>query len=84
MKKKWHVLGTEIIDENGYIIAECDLYEKITIGNKIHNAKLIAAAPELLDACTKVMAGGYGCSPSVELMDNLKKICEAAINKATK
>jgi hypothetical protein len=58
------------------------LSEKVTIGNKKANAKLIAAAPELLEACIEVMKGGYGCSPSVEYMDSLKKKCENAINKA--
>lgn len=80
--EKWHIIGTEIINQNGYIIAECDLSEKVTIGNKKANAKLIAAAPELLEACIEVMKGGYGCAPSVEFMDSLKKKCENAINKA--
>lgn len=47
------------------------------------NAKLIAAAPDLLNACLKVIKGGYGCGPSVEYMDSLKKECELAIKKAT-
>ena len=47
------------------------------------NAKLIAAAPDLLNACLKVIKGGYGCGPSVEYMDSLKKECEIAIKKAT-
>ena len=47
------------------------------------NAKLAAAAPDLLKACIDVMAGGYGCAPSVELMDKLKLKCEAAIKRAT-
>lgn len=49
----------------------------------IENAKLIAAAPDLLEACLKVINGGYGCAPSVEYMDSLKKECEKAIKKAT-
>jgi hypothetical protein len=47
------------------------------------NAKLIAAAPDLLKACLKVINGGYGCAPSVEYMDSIKKECEQAIKKAT-
>ena len=46
------------------------------------NAKLISAAPDLLRACKKVLTGGYGCAPSVEFMDKLKKECENAINKS--
>lgn len=40
------------------------------------------AAPDLLMACKAVLSGGYGCAPSVEYMDSLKKKCEKAINKA--
>ena len=47
------------------------------------NAKLIAAAPDLLEACLKVTESELGCAPSVEYMDKLKKICEQAIKKAT-
>lgn len=49
----------------------------------IENAKLIAAAPDLLEACLKVTESELGCAPSVEYMDKLKKICEQAIIKAT-
>ena len=47
------------------------------------NAKLIAAAPDLLKACNAVMSCGYGCAPSVGYMDKLIKKCELAIKKAT-
>lgn len=47
------------------------------------NAKLIAAAPDLLEACLKVTESELGCAPSVDYMDKLKKICEQAIKKAT-
>ena len=49
----------------------------------LSNAKLIAAAPDLLEACLKVTESELGCAPSVEYMDKLKKICEQAIKKAT-
>lgn len=47
------------------------------------NAKLIAAAPNLLDACQKVIKVGKGCAPSVEYMESLIEICEKATQKAT-
>ena len=48
------------------------------------NAKLIAAAPDLLNACLKVIESEYGTGPSVGYFDDLKMKCEAAINKAIK
>jgi len=67
--------NNEIEFYGGYLVAE-------SIGNN-KSAKLIAAAPELLEACIAVMKGGYGCAPSVEIMDSLKLKCESAIKKAT-
>ena len=61
--------------QRGYLICE-------SVSKKA-DAKLIAAAPDLLNACLKVIKGGYGCGPSVEYMDSLKKECELAIKKAT-
>lgn len=47
-----------------------------------NNQQLLDAAPDLLKACKAVLVGGYGCAPSVEYMDSLKKKCELAIEKA--
>ena len=85
---KWHVIGTEIIDQNGYIIAECDLSEKVTIGNKKANAKLIAAAPELLEALKSITEyWDTANNDNLSLHDHVRhslKLAESAINKATK
>ena len=92
-KGKWEAIGFECVDfsnlivgvKNGKPAGICKIfYDGIKIPDEAKaNAKLIAAAPDLLEACQKVISGGYGCAPSVEFMDNLKKICESAIKKAT-
>lgn len=66
--------------------SQCKIANRIsgwTLEEVEANAKLMAAAPELLKACIAVMNGGYGCAPSVEFMDDLKMKCEYAIKKAT-
>ena len=40
------------------------------------------ATEDLLKACKKVISSGYGCAPSVGYMDELKKLCEDAINNS--
>lgn len=80
------VMNYNIVDcSNGKAICTMLRFNPYAIDEKkiLSDAKIIAAAPELLNACQKVMTGGYGCAPSVEFMDNLKRICESAINKAT-
>ena len=69
----------------GITVATINKFSPYEIPKEVQeaNAKLIAAAPDLLKACLKVIKGGYGCGPSVEYMDSLKKECELAIKKAT-
>jgi len=84
-KDKWGVCSankTEVNSFNGTAIAECGMSQMASMEERQANAKLIAAAPELLKACQKVLKGGYGCAPSIEYMDILKKGCELAIKKA--
>lgn len=67
-------------DFKGLILATVEAYHVHSNTNQA--VKAHPAMPELLNACKAVLSGGYGCAPSVEYMDKLKRMCEEAINKA--
>ena len=53
-KDKWGVCSankTEVNSFNGTAIAECGMSQMATIEEREANARLIAAAPELFEAC---------------------------------
>lgn len=67
-------------DFKGLILATVKAYHVQSNTNQAVTAH--PSMPELLNACKAVLSGGYGCAPSVEYMDKLKRMCEEAINKA--
>lgn len=46
------------------------------------NARLIAAAPELLEACREVAAGQLDNDPPERFIARMREVCRAAIAKA--
>ena len=78
-KGEWTTNGTIIQDEKGLAIAQVwpktNLSSEESVNLMKANACLIAAAPDLLEACEKAFEESH--NPKVE------KILEAAIAKAT-
>lgn len=85
--------GVEAAENDGWHIADCDMGPSSTRegeadiphAEKLANARLIAAAPELLEALNIAelfMSGFEGDSMQVEIEGQLRKI-RAAIAKAT-
>lgn len=75
--KKWHAIGVDVVDGDGYCIADCSASGRIPFEKMQENAKLIAAAPELLEACNKALGLVILEVPTYDMLLN-------AINKATK
>lgn len=81
MKTIWEIKGTSIVSGDKKI---CDLTPKADPKEDVANAKLIAAAPELLEAlrrCNEVMAYLYN-EGIVRLRMNIERNSKA-IKKAT-
>ena len=66
-------------DDDGVMtIASLDVFGKLTLADQRRHACLIAAAPDLLEACKKITETVDGLDMSAELWDDL----HAAIAKA--
>lgn len=80
--------GARVWSENGEtLIADADASESLRKEIKKANARLIAAAPELLKALTKLLDMHERCdagfAPHVELRFAIRDMARAAIAKAT-
>lgn len=77
-RTNWRFYGkNEVVDQHGAIIADCNLSQMISNDEKIANTKLIAAAPELFEACREALK-------YVDIEEPAFDIITKAINKATK
>lgn len=81
MEKRWHVIGTDVVDSDGFCVADCAASGRIPLEKMQDNAKLIAAAPELLNAC-KSMVDRCNLDNLENLIPEYEIMC-SAINKAT-
>lgn len=82
IKDKWGVCSankTEVNSYNGTAIAECGMSQMASMEEREANAKLIAAAPELLEA-VKLTLNWIKTGQEFEL--SVKNSCENAIKKA--
>lgn len=70
-----------VADAQGHAVALVSEGAFINSKNEA-TAKLFAAAPELLQACLKVIETENGSAPSVAYMDELKDLCRTAVKKA--
>jgi hypothetical protein len=80
--------GARVWSENGEtLIADADASESLRKEIKKANARLIAAAPDLLEALTKLLDMNERCdagfAPHVELRFAIRDMARAAITKAT-
>ncbi|ELY2498508.1 hypothetical protein SMB59_004027 [Cronobacter muytjensii] len=76
---KWHVMRGDVLDKNGRMVA---CIEGFCPGeNEIYDAKLIAAAPDLLEALQKMFRAGQKQNWN-ERYESEMNAARAAINKA--
>lgn len=73
--------GHYIVDDQGYIVADMPSYNNTKPSEA--NARLIAAAPELLDAAQSVLATLKAMRQD-DMIRGMQMVLEIAINKATK
>jgi hypothetical protein len=79
----WHCLYTRVDDASGYQVCHGDLHGKGEETN-LANLRLIAAAPELLDALRRIAAiENQLVGPDWEEIDEARVIALMAIEKAT-
>ena len=70
-------------DEEPSTIGEIDLAgDGIDKDTGLANARLIAAAPDLLAACEELVRGFDGETDCTELLDMIDKVARAALSKA--
>lgn len=68
-----------------HIVADCAHNDKFTLDEALANARLIAAAPELLEACKAIVKADYdGCTTSGKEAFAMPALAQAiaAIEKA--
>lgn len=76
--KEWVIDSKDWKDLAHVYVQDDDTVDVCELGDGNANARLIAAAPDLLDACEKVLAGGGLDVPHSDLADML----DAVIKKA--
>ena len=84
-KDKWNVCSankTEVNSFNGIAIAECGMSQMSSLQEREANAKLIAAAPELLEALQDILLVFEERETAIPVRTQIK--IETAINKALK
>ena len=86
----WNVTGLYVRERDGGLVASIiDLWhdQKTPKAEKNANARLIAAAPDMLDALQNILNGietGVVTSDHDEIFNNASAKARAAIDKATK
>ena len=78
----WKVVGTEIWGANVKIASGRGAYDEKDRQKNKANARLIAAAPDLLEICNKIYYNGEPIGKTIIVSSQHEAMLEAAIAKA--
>ena len=86
-KGPWHVgvrqANRIVYDSTGWAICDCTVFHGREDSAPLHNARLIAASPDLLSACQSALAMLRDPDADTDEANQLEAILIAAIKKAS-